>query len=80
MASKHNRIPRAHRAWRGSTRSTHVDSRHFDSGFEFSGFQQHNTDGSPSHKGDGFVRWVVIGAMLAGVAVALVKYVLEATL
>lgn len=80
MATKHNRTPRARRSWRDNTRSSHVDSRHFDSGFEFSGFQQHNTDGSSSHKGDGFVRWIVIGAMLAGVVVAVLKYVLEATL
>ena len=74
MASRHNRIPRN---WRPNTRNTHVDSRRFDSGFEFSGFQQHNHDGSSSHKGDGFVRWVVIGAMLAGAVVGLIKFAME---
>lgn len=63
--------------WRSNTRGEVVDSRHFDSGFEFSGLRQGNSDGTPSHKGDGFVRWLLIGAMLAGGAVALLKYVLE---
>lgn len=65
------------RSWRRTTRATHVDSRHFDSGFEFSGFQQHNHDGSAQHKGDGFVRWVAIGVVLAGVVVGLLKYAVE---
>lgn len=74
MTTKHNRIPRN---WRANTRSTHVDSRHFDSGFEFSGFQQSNTDNTSADRGDGFVRWIVVGAMLAGAVVGALKFLME---
>jgi len=74
MVTKHNRA-----AWRSKPRGEHHDSRHFDSGFEYSGWNGRNSDNTDPDSAPSFVVWIVSGLVVVVlVAAAIQELVLPA--
>jgi hypothetical protein len=74
MSTKYNR-----RNWRLNRRGDVVDSRHFDSGFDFSSFNTDNSDkSSPDRRHThSWTVWILKGFIAAAVVVVLLRYALD---